>query len=150
MSHDQIKTIRELKERYPYQFTPKTYELGLTHGWFYVFVQLCKDVDALLATRPGSSFTWRQVKEKFGTCRIHFAASKSAHQDEALGQLVLAASNKTVNMCICCGKSGSMDSTGGYMLTLCPEHAAVRRVDPRASLKIWIESDDEVVETADR
>jgi hypothetical protein len=82
MSQDQIKTIRELKERYPYQFV-ETYWLELTYGWFYVFVQLCKP--------------------------------------------------------------GSMDSTGGYMLTLCPDHGAARQVDPRA-LKIWFEDDNEVVE----
>jgi hypothetical protein len=145
MSYDQIKTIRELKERYPYQFTAKTYDLGLTFGWFGVFVQLCNDVDALLATHPGSSFTWTQVKEKFGTCRIHFSASKSVHQYESIGQLVFAASNRTCDMCICCGKPGSMDNTGGYLLTLCSDHAAIRRVDPRA-LKIWIEDDDEFVE----
>jgi hypothetical protein len=146
MSHGQIKTIRELKECYPYQFTPKTYQLGLTYGWFYVFVQLCKDVDELLATRPGPSFTWRQVKEKFGTARFYCRGSNQQTLIEVC-KLTLVAENKTVEMCICCGKPGSMDNTGGYLLTLCPDHAAARHVDPRA-LKIWIEDDDEVVEGA--
>lgn len=41
--------------------------------------------------------------------------------------LAMAAESKTTRMCLICGAPGEVDSTGGWMMVLCPEHARERQ-----------------------
>lgn len=137
-----INTISQLKAAYPYQFTKKTYELSLTHGWLSIFVKLCGDVDALLIAqgKGNHGFHWTQIKEKFGTARFSFGAKKSARP--LIAELTITAANSTCDVCICCGRPGGEDTYNEYVLTLCEQHKADRHAG--LPLKIWIDSDDEV------
>jgi hypothetical protein len=138
-----INTISQLKAAYPYQFTKKTYELSLPHGWFSIFVKLCGDVDALLIAqgKGNQRAQWTQVKEKFGTGRFHIKANAAVLP--SIVKLTIAAGNETCDVCICCGRPGSEDNFNHYILTLCDQHKADRHAG--LQLKIWIESDDEPV-----
>ena len=135
----EIRTINDLKAAFPYQFTERTYELGLTHGWFQNFAQLCRDVDQILKEFGNGTqdFTWLQVKEKLGTARYHFSLIP-AFEDlddypekrvitHALAKLTVPASDATCHQCAVCGRPGSMDDTNGYYLTVCDEHKARRQ-----------------------
>ncbi len=51
-------------------------------------------------------------------------------------QLALAAEAATRRVCLVCGKEGSQDVDGGYVLVLCPEHQAQRR-EPQGLPNFW-------------
>ena len=150
----EIRTINDLKAAFPYQFTERTYELGLTHGWFSNFVTLCRDVDQLLKDlgQGTQDFTWLQIKEKMGTARNHFTLIPAFEELEdypekrvithAIVKLTGPASTATVKICACCGEPGSLDSHEGCYLTLCEYHKAMRHAGE--DLAIWLDSDDVV------
>lgn len=46
---------------------------------------------------------------------------------KAAFDLTEQAEDATLSVCLACGKAGSRDSTGGYLLVLCPEHKVQRR-----------------------
>ncbi len=150
----EIRTLNDLKKAYPYQFTKRTYELGLTHGWFANFVTLCCGVDQLLKEwgQGTQDFTWLQVKEKMGSARYHFTLIPAFEElsdypekrviIQAIVKLTGPASNATVKICACCGESGSVDNYQGFYLALCERHKAMRHAGQ--NLSIWLNSDDDI------
>lgn len=72
-----------------------------------------------------------QIKEKFGGLRYYWAAPEGA--DPALvtagHALVDAAEAQSFKICERCGKEGSVQSLGGWLVTLCDEHHEERAIE---------------------
>lgn len=55
-----------------------------------------------------------------------------------LVKLTNAFASATTKMCIVCGEVGQQDSSGGYLLVLCPKHVGQRRSGPFDILDWWM------------
>lgn len=152
-----MSNIKNLKQRFPYQFEGENIGVDVAKGWLEFFTKLCEDIDALLGDDK-QGFHWTQVKEKFGACRFYWGLGEKSspihvdiiatdsliqyveeEEDEdrkdlysKINELTAAAQDQTKKICIICGKPGSMDNTGGYYLVLCKEHIAQRKKDPQS------------------
>jgi hypothetical protein len=159
MKTQEPTSLRELRARYPYQFSGPWLEIEVAKGWMSLFAILCADVDEALGADT-YGFYWSQIKEKFGSARFYYRfgerkAVPSDHRpDRDRGRnyqqvvmevfnLTEKAEEATLSICLACGKAGSRDSTGGYLLVLCPEHKAQRRRSAAGQpLIVWETLDD--------
>jgi hypothetical protein len=163
-----MKTLKEIKALYPYQFAGKNLGFGIAKGWLPDFSELCKSIDDLLGENK-RGFHWVQLKEKFGSSRYYFSikgkrdsvrvdlistkkvisyeknppATKDQPQTlfDQLSELISAAEAHTCDHCIVCGTPGKIDQHGGYLLVLCDMHAAQRTAG--GDLDIWPRDEDE-------
>lgn len=139
---------KELKERFSYQFAGEHIGRSFARGWFAVIAQLCVDVDRLLG-EDKLEFNWMQIKEKFGTLTMYATMREPAneHEEERRNAVYLAirgAADKTVGMCIVCGKpSTKEDSPMDYVLQLCPSHGLLYRSGGVHALpQFWLTDSD--------
>lgn len=87
---------------------------GDCEGWRGIVVPLIEE----LAEYDGDIF---QIKEKFGGLRFYFSGGP-----DSFHQKVDNAEEKSYQICQKCGKPGR-PRYGGWIATLCDEHAAERR-----------------------
>lgn len=130
-----ITDLESLQTRFTYMFAGPSIGLELYQGWFPTLVQLCFELDELLGERR-ELFYWRQIKEKFGGCRLYFAFRSEGDsddevelQDVSLAELrsqVFALIRTAVDQmdasCIICGEPALPASYDGYWQTLCTYH----------------------------
>ena len=163
-----MKTLKEIKQIYRYQFSGKNIGLSIANGWLPEFAELCKNIDALLGENK-RCFHWVQLKEKFGSGRYYFnikgkkdsvrvdlistkkvisfetnpPAAKGQPQAlfDQLSELISAAEARTQNHCIVCGAPGKINQHGGYVLVLCDMHTRLRVGG--GDLDIWPRDEEE-------
>jgi hypothetical protein len=130
--------MNELKQRFPYQFEGKNIGIDIARGWDSLFTKLCEDIDAITGDDPRGlhyGFRWVQVKEKFGTARLHWEISGPR---ERCYDLVQAAQSQMGRICIICGTApANIDDTGRYLLNLCEHHTKQRKADPESLESPW-------------
>lgn len=159
MKNQEPTSLKELRARYPYQFSGPYLEIEVAKGWMPLFAQLCADVDEALGADT-YGFYWSQIKEKFGSARFYYRFGEREpvpsdyrpdrdhsrnYQQVVMEVLNLTdkAEEATLAACLACGKAGSRDSTGGYLLVLCPEHRGQRRRSVAGQpLIVWEMLDD--------
>jgi hypothetical protein len=83
-------------------------------GWGSLLEKLLEDLSKLSV-----EISVLQIKEKFGGLRFYYHAL-GADNDEAVA-LVEEAESKSVNLCVVCGKPGTM-RYGGWISPYCDEH----------------------------
>ena len=163
-----MKTLKEIKQLYPYQFNGKNLGLSIANGWLPEFAELCKNIDDLLGENK-RGFHWVQLKEKFGSARYYWSVkgrkdsvrvdlisskkvvsyetippgTKSPSQAlfDQLSEMIDSAEAKTRNHCIVCGAAGKIDQHEGYVLLLCEMHAKQRAGG--GDLDIWPKAENE-------
>jgi hypothetical protein len=74
-------------------------------------------VAPLIAYSIANGFEIQQIKEKFAGLRFYYSG-----KDEVLDNLILAAEKQAERTCEWCGAPGER-TKGGWVKTLCPEHA---------------------------
>lgn len=159
MNTPNTTSLKELRSRYPYQFSGPWLEIEVAKGWIPLFAQLCADVDQALGADT-YGFYWSQIKEKFGSARFYYRFGErepvpsdyrpdrdsSRNYQQVVMEvfdLTEQAEEATLSTCLACCKTGSRDSTGGYLLVLCPEHQAQRqRSVAGMPLIVWETLDD--------
>ena len=110
-------------------------------GWFDLIYQLSQNIESAARENVLSpdSPEWplcRQVKEKMGSLRfVVFAVDGCPALHERIGELGLAALNRSLQICERCGKPGQL-VTEGCIATLCPEHACHVLTERAAPAKI--------------
>lgn len=163
-----MKTLKEIKALYPYQFGGKHLDQSIAKGWLPEFAELCKNIDELLGENK-RGFHWVQLKEKFGSARYYWSikgkrdsvrvdlispkklvsyetsppGSKGQPQSlfDLLTELISSAEARTRDHCIVCGAPGKIDQKEGYVLVLCDMHAKQRACGD--DLDIWPPEKDE-------
>ena len=70
---------------------------------------------------PIPQVTLDQVKEKFGTLRFYYSGG-----DDVIDGMVRMAESMSGVTCEACGKPGTSFTGGGWITTLCKEHAEAR------------------------
>jgi hypothetical protein len=138
-------TQKALKARYPYMFEGPNLGIAISRGWFPMVEKLCADIDQLLGDDK-HGFNWAQIKQKYGSIRLYWEfdprgkAAKGGEPllsrpktpnrlrplQEAIDKLVQEVETLTETCCMVCGSPGREHSSGGYILVLCPKHAAER------------------------
>lgn len=97
-------------------------------GWYAIVRDVLAELSSIRATLPGDerdAFWVFQVKEKFGGLRIYLDTIPSAAREEACDAIARAEERAAVT-CEECGKPGTL-RPGGWLMTLCDEHAANRK-----------------------
>lgn len=91
--------------------------LAIDPGWFDLLFAVFH-----LAVGMGAARGWEtlQVKEKYGTLRLYYEAEPDVA--DRLDRIVEAAEHLSGHICEKCGAPGEI-RPGGYVLTLCDEHA---------------------------
>ena len=85
-------------------------------GWFPIVIGLCFEIDRMLgAHRDG--FHWIQIKEKFGTMRLHFDLRGK------LQGLVVKAGGESAQSCMVCGEIAERSHQSAWTVTVCEVHA---------------------------
>jgi hypothetical protein len=159
MKTQEPTSLHALRARYPYQFSGPWLEIEVAKGWMPLFAQLCAEVDEVLGAET-YGFYWSQIKEKFGSARFYYRFGEREsvpsdyrperdhsrnYQQVVMGVLNLTdkAEEAALSACLACGKAGSRDSTGGYLLVLCPDHRGQRRRSVAGQpLIVWETLDD--------
>lgn len=77
-----------------------------------------------LEAKPVPTFVAAQVKEKFGTLRFYYDGG-----DDYINGVVSFAENSSAHTCEECGLPGKLRH-GGWVRTLCDNHAKVENVEP--------------------
>ncbi|HPH15065.1 MAG TPA: hypothetical protein PLC34_14760 [Burkholderiaceae bacterium] len=159
-----MSITKALQARFPYMFEGREQGLALPRGWQPVFEALCEAIDRVLGPDK-HGFQWTQIKEKFGVARMYFSldgrssvlislmgtegVSTFRHAPEdpdgpvvalrgQINELVSDATRKTGSLCALCGAPGKSDVHGGYVLTVCPQHAQDRMTGRFQQL--WLEA----------
>lgn len=157
-----------LPAKYPYQFERCRLGVDMTPGWTPIFAKLCEDVDQLLGEdKRGFSWVqvkekWGAARFYFELAglapdkRVDLQSPDGARslilkpEDEGqrspeiqqlthkLRNLILAAEKATQHTCAMCGKPGELDRGRGHFLTLCSEHAALRKEHGSLGEELWI------------
>jgi hypothetical protein len=94
-------------------------------GWFDIIYNLSAKLEKLIMEIPEDERAYykaSQVKEKFGGLRFYMTASTPDME-----KLIEEAEELSLKTCETCGKSGSLRSFGGWLVTLCDEHANSRK-----------------------
>ena len=161
-----------LEQRFPYQFAGYNLGISVPKGWASLFTKLCEDVDATLGEDKRGfywrqvkekwgtgSFYWSLGKHGASVrvdlvgpagvlsfenkSKLERSSKQEAEVAGVLRDLIQAAEKKTGDTCILCGKSpAAIDNTGGYLLTLCEEHAQMRRSDDDNLPSIWFRGEE--------
>lgn len=120
-NHD-IEDIATLKKRFDYMFVGPTISLEFCKGWFPIVAGLCLEIDRVLGEhRP--SFHWVQIKEKFGTLRLHFDLEGAPEPlRKSLQGLLSQAGQESARCCMVCGEPARLSYQGGWMVTVCEVH----------------------------
>ncbi|MEO8390728.1 hypothetical protein [Polaromonas sp.] len=145
-NHD-IHTGEMLQERFPYMFNQENIGFSFYRGWMPIIAGACIDIDQVLGERR-QRFYWTQIKEKFGTLRLHFAFDDHSEvridiysaEDlrsfrtplasginalelrKAISAIVCAAEGESGRSCMVCGAPSRRQSYGGNIMNLCPDH----------------------------
>lgn len=129
--------MKRIQEQFPYQFSSdRSLGFAIPFGWIPSFYQLCIEIDRLLGDNK-QGFSWVQLKEKFGSARYYWEIKgmiKNNPLRTQLGKLILDAENATADQCAVCGNKGFTDSTGGWLLVLCKDHALQRQTGHKLKL----------------
>lgn len=94
-------------------------------GWFQLIWDLCEKIEEELQEedpkektkhmlRGHGHFQVVQVKEKFGTLRFYADGA-----NKAINDMIGEAESKSAVTCEGCGKPGTIDSSSGWVSTLC-------------------------------
>lgn len=106
-----------------------------------VTADMCREVDELMRGRLNRySISWVQFKEKFGIgrfyCQLRLLADPDGSQEDslettdlrrALLEVKLRAEGRTASLCEVCGQPAELIRDQGWLVTLCPDHAAMLR-----------------------
>lgn len=93
-------------------------------GWSALVSAMTKGADAMF---PFVSFV--QVKEKFGSLRVHteYAEGTSADLQEEARRFISHFERSSVNICATCGSTNAINQPdGGWWQPKCPEHATLK------------------------
>lgn len=93
-------------------------------GWFDLIWKLCEDIEKLLEEAKNNSeldpefgeFEVIQVKEKFGSLRFY-----TNWENGPIGDRIVEAENESAKTCEMCGRPGKLDSTSGWIKTVCDD-----------------------------
>lgn len=122
---------QKLLNDFPYLYRGKTE--GMQHnlmcfgfecgdGWFDLIYDLSTKIDAIAKKEglEGEAYPKAfQVKEKFGGLRFYFDNGVPKEVLDAVDE----AEAKAATICEVCGAPGSRRTRGGWVTTLCDEHA---------------------------
>jgi hypothetical protein len=86
-------------------------------GWHALLLDLTRDLEAEIVKLPEASrgvYVAMQVKEKFGTLRVHMS-----RWTDALRSLVDAAERRSATTCAHCSEPATMRRKGATMVVMC-------------------------------
>lgn len=119
------KFFDELREKYPKMYG-ESYDLYVGPGWHTIIEELSFMIQsrinwALKTNSPIPQVTVQQIKEKFGGLRFYYDGG-----DDVIDGMVNMAESWANHTCEECGKPGRYRE-GGWIKTLCDEHAEARK-----------------------
>ena len=150
MTLEQNPLIRQLVAEHPALFRgePPYVWSFVTGGWYPIVDELCSEIEVLLGPSGCADFSVVQVKEKFaslsfyyrypaeetpdqpsilaadGVQRLRSGAALDVEGNRAkLRTLVDHADERCAATCQRCGAPGHRRNLGGWLATLCDEHA---------------------------
>ena len=96
------------------QPTPIRYGLGIADGWMPLLDRLCEDLVRIIRKDRLTRFRVVQVKEKFGSLRVHAKGGNRRTRD-----IIDAADRESSGMCERCGSHGKTVNEEDWWRTLC-------------------------------
>ncbi len=116
---------QRLKETYPKMFSKPYGGICVDQGWWPIVESLCSNIQHYLNWKNKESevvpqVEIAQIKEKFGGLRFYYDGG-----DDQIQGMVSMAESWADHTCEQCGNPGK-SRRGGWIKTLCDEHAAER------------------------
>jgi hypothetical protein len=112
----------EFMEAHPRLFwgAPQGYaECG--DGWRDLLERCCVRIEAALT--EGDQFTAEDIKSKYGTLRFYWGGRLSDAAKAQVEEAIELAEARSACTCETCGAPGRLYDRGGWLATVCPEHA---------------------------
>lgn len=141
----QREGISRLMLKHPRLFRsmPPAIVSSILPGWTVLVEDLFNEIDALLDNEQASRFEVGQIKEKFGTLRVHAAVRSPGQVDDdeeehpelsdadasvnrAIFKLIEDAERRSASACSQCGCASNLRAVNDYMMTVCDACAAKR------------------------
>ena len=102
------------------------------NGWYKLIRNTCKE---LMKTDGSENLKFVQVKEKFGGLRL-YTGRATEEQYKIIGK----AEGESYKTCEWCGRKNNVETTGGWLATLCPRCTKKRNTGYRP----WMKTRDKV------
>jgi len=123
-------TIKRLAEAHPLLFRnrpPKIWS-DLSPGWYEVVDRFCSRVETTLPADELRRLKFLQLKEKFGTLRIHveYRGRHTSPAWLAVRKMIDSAQEEADKSCQVCGARSELRQVNGWHMTLCDQHLAER------------------------
>ncbi len=132
---------RPFKAEFPILFGAGKYiSLWVGEGWFQILWDLCVSLDRIARSRAADGkppVRIVQVKEKYGTLRVHVEGGSQEIHD-----LIDAAELASERTCEACGKPGNLLCIREWYQTLCLFHELGSRISNGSSFGITVEDPD--------
>jgi hypothetical protein len=92
-------------------------------GWREIVTTLVQRVAAVAAV--GHSVHFTQISEKCGALRVHWTTETGLPErlEGTIEHAIAIAEARSECTCATCGAEGRLFSSGGWLLTACPQHA---------------------------
>ena len=139
-----LNNVYDLVKKHVNLFSNNAYNVSILPGWIPL-------VDGLLDTvqrelKENERFQIVEIKEKFGSLRIYFGTS-GINQDRlrVFYSLVAIAERLSEKVCILCGDTGKLVSTG-WITTKCDQHVGIRLPFDDYSVCAFAKHDDRMME----
>lgn len=125
--------LKEISERYAYQFKQEPFCVQLPDGWVKIFAIACGLIDKQLGENEKLFFNWEQCNEKLGGMRLYFSINDfpenktiSAKLYHKLEKICRDTEDLSVSVCQVCGVRGGYHFEHGGSFTLCHNHGNKR------------------------
>lgn len=122
-----------LIQHYAACMTDHTEDEELPPGWQALVSLLVRDLAEVLSRHPEVRLTIDQVREKWGTLRIHVHAGEGDAADAAMSAvqpIITAAEAKSTATCQVCGALGRRRRSGCRIATICDAHDRQPTAEP--------------------
>jgi hypothetical protein len=122
---DEDKFHEYMEAKYPKILTEGYGGFAVDSGWYPILDALCNQIQSYIDWKNRDiivvpQVVVSQIKEKFGGLRFYYGGG-----DDCVDGMVRMAESWAENTCETCGAPGE-ERSGGWIKTLCDEHAKVR------------------------
>jgi hypothetical protein len=115
---------KRMETKFPAMFAEPYGGFAISEGWWPIVEVLCAQIqhhtDWKLKQGKDCQVTVNQIKEKFGGLRFYYSGG-----DDEISGMVRMAECWAAHSCETCGNVG-VSRSGGWIRTLCEEHAKVK------------------------
>jgi len=113
---------KEIEDEPAHEFTLERYGSSVGNGWHGLLAPIFAEINLYNAKNQGREITIGQIKEKYGTLRIHASGCP-----DYIEGMISTAEEESGHICEICGARAETVKIKGWHSTLCPRHVKAKK-----------------------